>query len=68
MGSMWTAGIGGTVVESFDSGAGGLFDKTVTIPTDLAGLRRIAIRMDTAHAYPYSSYNWFYNNTANVCN
>lgn len=68
MGPMWTAGIGGTIVETFNSGNGGSFDKTVTIPANLAGSYRIAIRMDTAHAYPYYSYNWFYNNTADVCN
>lgn len=68
MGPMWTAGIGGTVVGTFDSGAGGSFDKTFAIPANLAGSYRISIRMDTAHAYPYYSYNWFYNNTASVCN
>lgn len=68
MGPMWTAGIGGTVAGTFDSGAGGSFDKTFTIPANLAGSYRIAIRMDTAHANPFYSYNWFYNNTASVCN
>jgi hypothetical protein len=68
MGPMWTAGIGGTVVGTFDSGAGGSFDKTFEIPANLAGSYRISIRMDTAHANPYYSYNWFYNNTASVCN
>lgn len=68
MGPMWTAGIGGTVAGTFDSGSGGSFDKTFNIPSNLAGSYRIAIRMDTAHAYPYYSYNWFYNNTASVCN
>ncbi|MCB9421484.1 MAG: hypothetical protein H6667_16895 [Ardenticatenaceae bacterium] len=68
MGPMWTAGIGGTVVGTFDSGAGGSFDKTFAIPANLAGSYRISIRMDTAHANPYYSYNWFYNNTASVCN
>jgi hypothetical protein len=67
MGPMWTAGIGGTVVGTFDSGAGGSFDKTFEIPANLAGSYRISIRMDTAHANPYYSYNWFYNNTASVC-
>lgn len=68
MGSMWTAGIGGTVAGTFDSGAGGSFEKTVNIPADLAGSYQIAIRMDTAQASPYYTYNWFYNNTASVCN
>jgi hypothetical protein len=68
MGAMGTAGLGGIVVGTFNSGAGGTFDKTVAIPAGLAGLSRISIRMDTAHAYPYFAYNWFYNNTASVCN
>lgn len=68
MGPMWTTGIGGTVAGTFDSGAGGSFDKTFEIPDGLAGSYRISIRMDTAHANPYYSYNWFYNNTADVCN
>lgn len=68
MGPIWTAGIGGTVAGSFDSGTGGSFDKTFEIPANLAGSDRISIRMDTAHANPFYAYNWFYNNTASVCN
>lgn len=67
MGRMWTAGIGGTVAGTFNSGAGGTFEQTFDIPSGLYGLDRISIRMDTAHANPYYSYNWFYNNTASVC-
>jgi hypothetical protein len=68
MGSMWTAGIGGTVAGTFESGDGGSFEKTVNIPANLAGSYRISIRTETAHADPFYSYNWFYNNTASVCN
>lgn len=68
MGPMWTKALDGKIVETFNSGTGGKFDKTVAIPTDLTGLSRISIRMDTAHAYPFFAYNWFYNNTASVCN
>lgn len=68
MGPMGTAGIGGAVVGSFNSGAGGTFEETFNIPAYLAGSYQISIRAQTAHAYPYFSYNWFYNNTASVCN
>ncbi len=64
MGPMFTRGIGGTVVGTFDSGTGGSFTKTFNIPDNLKGSTRISIRASTAHAYPYYSYNWFYNNTA----
>ncbi len=68
MGPMGTAGIGGYVVGSFNSGAGGTFDKTFNIPASLAGSYQISIRAETAHAYPFYAFNWFYNNTASVCN
>ena len=68
MGWMGTAGLGGTVVRTFNSGAGGAFEKTFDIPAHLAGSYQIAIRAQTAHANPYYAYNWFYNNTASVCN
>ena len=68
MGPIWTAGVGGTVAGTFDSGAGGSFDKTFEIPANLAGSNRISIRMEAANVDPYYSYNWFYNNTASVCN
>ncbi|MCP5101531.1 MAG: hypothetical protein GY943_38795 [Chloroflexi bacterium] len=67
MGSMYTAGIGGTVVGNIESGDGGTIEKTFDIPDHLNGLYRISIRAQTTHAYPYYAYNWFYNNTADVC-
>jgi len=63
MGQMYTRGIGGIVVETFNSGNGGTFEKTFSIPAALHGLNRISIRAQTAHANPYYAYNWFYNNT-----
>lgn len=65
MGEMYTAGLGGTVVGSVDSGSGGSFSATFKIPDHLKGRGRIAIRLDSTWG-GYYSYNWFYNNTANV--
>lgn len=65
MGAYGTMGSGGTAVDTFDSGAGGTFSKTFTIPTAYHGYERIAIRAQTAHANPYYAYNWFFNNSAN---
>lgn len=64
MGAYGTMGIGGTAVDTFDSGAGGTFSKTFTIPTAYHGYERIAIRAQTAHANPYYAYNWFFNASA----
>jgi len=47
MGSYGTKGIGGTIAGTKDSGAGGEFEATFSIPVDLKGLTKIAIRMDS---------------------
>ncbi len=57
-----TLGIGGTIVAYTNSGAGGSFTATYTIPDWLKGQERIAIRMDSPQGY--YSYNWFWNKTA----
>jgi len=62
MGIMGTRGIGGTVVATTDSGAGGSFVATYNIPDNLKGLNRIAIRLESAQGY--YAYDWFYNNTS----
>lgn len=62
MNKMGTLGIGGTVVGTLDSGAGGSLSATYTIPDGLKGDAQVAIRLDSAQGY--YSYNWFYNNTA----
>jgi len=67
MGSMYTAGINGIVVGSYNSGDGSSQRLTFQIPQSLYGSARIAIRAQTAHAYPFFAYNWFFNNTAAVC-
>lgn len=62
MGAYGTYGIGGILVTSVSSGAGGNFSATYSIPSALAGLDKIAIRLETANGY-YYAYNWFYNNS-----
>lgn len=61
MAPMGTKGINGTVVGTTDSGAGGSFVATYTIPAALHGARQIAIRLDAPGGY--YSYNWFFNST-----
>ena len=67
MGNEYSQGIGGISAESFPSKTGEPQRVTFTIPAQLQGLGRIAIRIQTNHATPYFAYNWFYNNTASVC-
>lgn len=62
MGPMGTKGVNGYYVGSINSGAGGTLVATFNIPTQLVGLKRIAIRTQNL-ATGYFSYNWFYNNT-----
>jgi hypothetical protein len=67
MGPFGTQGIGGYVVGTLNSGAGGALTATFNIPSQLAGASQIAIRAQTAQANPFFAYNWFWNNTATVC-
>ena len=62
MGAYGSAGIGGTPVTTTSSGDGGSFSATYTIPANLAGSQRMAIRLASA-AGGYYAYNWFWNNT-----
>lgn len=64
MGGMGTRGVGGYDAGTFNSGAGGTFSQTLTIPAALVNAYQIAIR---AQSGVYYAYNWFYNSTANVC-
>jgi hypothetical protein len=61
MGAYGTKAVGGTVVGTTDSGAGGAFEATYTVPDGLKGSQRIAIRMDGSAGF--FAYNWFWNNT-----
>jgi hypothetical protein len=54
-------GIGGVVVGFSDTGDGGSFVATYSIPSTLAGLDKIAIRLQSPSS-GYYAYNWFYNN------
>ena len=62
MGYYGTYGFNGVVVATTESGSGGSFEATYTVPDSLKGQERIAIRMDNSTGY-YFSYNWFWNNT-----
>lgn len=58
-----TRGINGILVDTINSGKGGSFSATYTIPGALKGQKQIAIRLQSATGSGYYSYNWFYNNT-----
>jgi hypothetical protein len=62
MGPMGTKGIDGTVVDTVDSGSGGVKQYTFDVPSSLYGSYQISIRMQSATS-GYYAYNWFYNNT-----
>lgn len=62
MGPYGSYGIGGIVVGTQSSGAGGAFTATYDIPDQLAGSYRIAIRLYSPTS-GYYAYNWFYNST-----
>jgi hypothetical protein len=59
IGEYGALGVGGVVVGSVDSGAGGSFSATFNIPAEFKGRYRLAIRLDSTAGY--YSYNWFYN-------
>ncbi len=61
MGPYGSQGIGGIVIGTTNSGSGGVFTATYTIPDALKGSYQIAIRMESSLGY--YAYNWFYNNT-----
>jgi hypothetical protein len=65
MGKFGTEGVGGMVVGTTSSGNGGSLTETYTIPSELAGMSMIAIRLQSPTT-GYFAYNWFYNNTATV--
>ena len=60
MGKYGTLALGGTVVGTKEASAITDFTATYTIPAALAGLDRIAIRLDSPQGF--YSFNWFYNN------
>jgi len=62
MGPFGGLGVGGTSVDTTNSGAGGVFTATYNIPSQLAGMQQIAIRLQSASGY--YAFNWFWNVTA----
>ena len=63
MGRYGTRGVGGIRVTTFETGDGGNQTFTFDIPSDLQGLSRIAIRVQSITGSGYFAYNWFYNRT-----
>ena len=61
MGEYGSKGIGGVVIGFTDTGGGGSFIVTYSIPSTLAGREKIAIRLESPTS-GYYAYNWFYNN------
>jgi hypothetical protein len=62
MGEYGTAAVGGVVVSTTDTGKGGDFTATYTVPESLKGIEAIAIRMDSPSGY--YAFNWFYNSSS----
>ncbi|MBL8057257.1 MAG: LysM peptidoglycan-binding domain-containing protein [Anaerolineales bacterium] len=62
MGKIGTQAVNGVAVTTTESGQGGAFTATYTIPAELRGQSQIAIRLESQAGY--FSYNWFWNNTA----
>lgn len=63
MGAMGTRGVGGVKVTTTNSGSGGTFNATYSIPASLKGSYQIAIRLESPTS-GYFAYNWFYNDTS----
>ena len=61
MGPYGSLGVNGIIVGFTNSGRGGIFTATYTIPEALRGSEQIHIRMEGEG--PFFSYNWFYNNS-----
>ena len=59
MGPYGSLGVNGIVVGFTNSGKGGIFTATYTIPDALRGSDQIHLRMDGENGY--FAYNWFYN-------
>lgn len=65
MGKIGTRGVGGIKVTTQQSGSGGTFEATYTIPAALHGLSQIAIRLQSPTS-GYFAFNWFWNTTGVV--
>ncbi|MCH7663214.1 MAG: hypothetical protein IH859_05005 [Chloroflexi bacterium] len=60
IGAYGTLGIGGILVDTIDSGLGGSMSVTFSIPPEMYGVERLAIRLESAIS-GYFAYNWFWN-------
>jgi hypothetical protein len=60
MGPIGTQGVGGTVVDSYVTGAVPTFSASFSIPASLQTAAKIAIRFESNNS-PYYAYDWFYN-------
>ena len=65
MGAMGTRGVNGTQVATISSGTGGRLTETFSLPANLQGSYKIAIRLESPTS-GYYAYNWFYNYDANL--
>lgn len=65
IGKYGTLGINGTEVGTTESGAGGSFSATYTIPAGLKGSARLSIRLESTKG-GFFAYNWFDNKTAST--
>lgn len=63
MGHMGSRGIGGIVVGTVSTGAGGSLTYTFAIPVALYGQPQIAIRLQSITGFDYYAYNWFTNSS-----
>jgi hypothetical protein len=62
MGAIGSRGIGGKDAGTTNTGRGGSFTETFTIPSSLAGADQIAIRLQSPTS-GYFAFNWFWNAT-----
>lgn len=65
MGKIGTKAVGGDIVKTFDSAAGGEQKLTFSIPATLKGLAQIAIRMDSTPG-GWFAYDWFVNSVSST--
>ena len=61
MGQIGTQGINGVEIARTNSGQGGSFTATYSIPSKFHGVQQVAIRLQSSTGF--YSYNWFYNNS-----
>lgn len=62
MGKIGTLGVKGILVNTVNSGKGGVFTAAFNIPSQLKGLKQISIRLESKST-GFFSYNWFTNTT-----